>query len=126
MNKAFLAASVLGLLSSGIAASAMAGDVVTSENQVAVKYGDLVMDLDAHRVTVRGSEVHLSPREFALLRRLLESPRLVGEILTVLDPLPLRMFCLGSSDINLCLVVSEAHAADAVRRLHARFLEGAR
>jgi UrcA family protein len=41
MNKAFLTASVLGLLSSGIAASAMAGDVVTSENQVAVKFGDL-------------------------------------------------------------------------------------
>lgn len=37
--------------------------------------GDLVMDIDAHRVTVRGSEVHLSPREFTLLRRLLESPR---------------------------------------------------
>jgi UrcA family protein len=41
MNKALLTASALGMLASGIAASAMAGDVVTSGNQVAVKYGDL-------------------------------------------------------------------------------------
>lgn len=56
---------------------------------------------------------------------LLESPKLVSEILASLDPLPLRMFCLGSSDVNLTFVVRECDAEDVVRRLHARFLESA-
>ena len=54
---------------------------------------------------------------------LLESPKLVSEVLAVLDPIPLRMFCLGSSDVNLTFVVREGDAEDVVRRLHARFLE---
>ena len=33
------------------------------------------------------------------------------------------MFCLGSSAVNLTLVVDESRAEEAVRRLHARFLE---
>lgn len=57
-------------------------------------------------------------------RGLLESPRLVSEVLETLDPIPLRMFCLGSSDINLTFVVDEGDAEEVVRRLHARFLEG--
>lgn len=56
-------------------------------------------------------------------RRLLEDPALVGEILSTLAGIPLRMFCLGSSDINLTLVVPDHRAEEAVRRLHARFLE---
>ena len=56
-------------------------------------------------------------------RDLLESPRLVSEVLATLDPIPLRMFCLGSSDINLTFVVDEGDAEEVVRRLHARFLE---
>ncbi len=36
-----------------------------------LKVGELVMDVDAHRVTVRGHEVPLSAREFTLLRHLL-------------------------------------------------------
>ncbi len=56
-------------------------------------------------------------------RGLLESPKLVAEVLATVDPVPLRMFCLGSSDINLTLVVDAADAESVVRRLHARFLE---
>jgi aspartokinase len=56
-------------------------------------------------------------------RDLLESPRLVSDVLATLDPIPLRMFCLGSSDINLTFVVDEGDAEEVVRRLHARFLE---
>ncbi|MEM7022001.1 MAG: phosphate regulon transcriptional regulator PhoB [Pseudomonadota bacterium] len=37
-------------------------------------FADLVMDLAGHRVTRGTREVHLSPTEFRLLRRLLESP----------------------------------------------------
>jgi aspartate kinase len=54
---------------------------------------------------------------------LLEHPELLGAVLGTLEGIPLRMFCLGSSAVNLTLVVSESHAEDAVRRLHARFLE---
>src|SRR5688572_14695326 len=40
----------------------------------ALRFADLTMDLAAHRVARGGREVHLSPTEFRLLRRLLESP----------------------------------------------------
>jgi two-component system phosphate regulon response regulator PhoB len=39
-----------------------------------LRFADLTMDLAAHRVARGGREVHLSPTEFRLLRRLLESP----------------------------------------------------
>ncbi|MFM9876819.1 MAG: winged-helix domain-containing protein [Rhodoglobus sp.] len=68
------AARIIGLpLSSIDLADALRRFTQDSPERLIV--GDLVMDIDAHRVTVRGSEVHLSPREFTLLRRLLESPR---------------------------------------------------
>lgn len=37
-----------------------------------LKFGDVVMDLARHEVTVRGSHVELTPKEFDLLRYLLE------------------------------------------------------
>lgn len=36
------------------------------------RFGDLGMDLDAHTVALQGQEVHLTSREFALLRYLVE------------------------------------------------------
>ncbi|HLT02733.1 MAG TPA: phosphate regulon transcriptional regulator PhoB [Geminicoccaceae bacterium] len=39
-----------------------------------LRFADLTMDLAAHRVTRGAREVHLSPTEFRLLRRLMESP----------------------------------------------------
>jgi len=58
--------------------------------------------------------------------RLLDHPELVGAVLSTLAGVPLRMFCLGSSDVNLTLVVESARAEEVVRRLHARFLEPSR
>jgi two-component system alkaline phosphatase synthesis response regulator PhoP len=37
-----------------------------------IRAGDLMVDLDAHRVEVRGQAVHLTPTEFGLLRALAE------------------------------------------------------
>ena len=39
-----------------------------------LRFADLEVDLAAHRVARGGRGVHLSPTEFRLLRRLLESP----------------------------------------------------
>lgn len=39
-----------------------------------LNFGDIVMDLAAHRVTRAGRRVHLGPTEFRLLRYLLEHP----------------------------------------------------
>ena len=43
-----------------------------SEVGQVLKFGDVVMDLARHEVTVRGSHVDLTPKEFDLLRYLLE------------------------------------------------------
>ncbi len=39
-----------------------------------LRAGGLLMDVDAHRVEVRGQEVHLTPTEFGLLQALAEHP----------------------------------------------------
>jgi two-component system, OmpR family, response regulator len=43
----------------------------------AVRFGELEVDLAAHQVKCEGHEVELTPREFALLRVLVEHPRQV-------------------------------------------------
>jgi DNA-binding response OmpR family regulator len=44
-----------------------------------VRYGSIELDVQAHRVRVSGREVHLAPREFALVQYLLaEAPRLIS------------------------------------------------
>ena len=37
-----------------------------------IQAGDLIVDMDTHRVEVRGQEVHLTPTEFGLLQALAE------------------------------------------------------
>ena len=49
---------------------------------------------------------------------LLRDPRFLSGLFASLDPVPVRMISLGSSDINLSIVVSEGHTTDALRRLH--------
>jgi aspartate kinase len=56
---------------------------------------------------------------------LLREPRLTGRVLSTLEGIPLRMVCLGSTDINLSLVLEAQHAEEAIRRLHEKFLEAA-
>lgn len=68
------AAAIVGLpLSASDIESALAR--YTRDRADVLRAGELVMDLDAHRVSVSGQDVPLSAREFDLLRRLLESPR---------------------------------------------------
>jgi two-component system OmpR family response regulator len=47
---------------------------VPTERPVSLTLGDLVIDSTAHRVTQGGSELHLTAREFALLRYLVANP----------------------------------------------------
>lgn len=54
--------------------------VPTSDNaQTALESGDFRIDLESRTVTVRGSEVHLTPKEFDLLTYFLKHP---GKVLT--------------------------------------------
>ncbi len=48
-------------------------------------YADVVMDLSSHRVMRNGSEIHLGPTEFRLLRHFLENPGRVFSREQILD-----------------------------------------
>ena len=48
-----------------------------SKSSTQYSVGNLRMDLDRHEVQVNGHAVHLTPREFQILRRFLESPQRV-------------------------------------------------
>jgi two-component system OmpR family response regulator len=50
-----------------------------------MRVGELTLDADAHEVTCRGEPVRLSPREFDLLRVLMEQPRRVYSKALLLD-----------------------------------------
>ncbi len=58
-----------------------------------------------------------------IAHRLLQSPTAIGTALAALEDIPLDLVCLDSTDLNLTCAMPAAHADDAVRRLHARFLE---
>jgi DNA-binding response OmpR family regulator len=50
-----------------------------TESAAILRYGSIELDMQAHRVRVLGREVHLAPREFALVKYLLaEAPRVVS------------------------------------------------
>ncbi|PWR21924.1 phosphate regulon transcriptional regulator PhoB [Zavarzinia compransoris] len=50
-----------------------------------LSYADVVMDLSAHRVMRSGTEIHLGPTEFRLLRHFLENPGRVFSREQILD-----------------------------------------
>jgi two-component system phosphate regulon response regulator PhoB len=50
-----------------------------------LEFGDLVMDLAAHRVSRADGAIHLGPTEFRLLKHLLEHPRRVFSREQLLD-----------------------------------------
>ena len=54
-------------------------DRTPDEGQACYTYGDLVMDLARHELTVKGEEVPLTAKEFGLLEHLLRNP---GRVLT--------------------------------------------
>ena len=53
-----------------------------SEQASLIEIGDFRIDLAAHKVTVRGREVHLTPKEFDLLVYLARHP---GKVVTHRD-----------------------------------------
>lgn len=54
-------------------------------NEEVLAYGDITMDLAAHRVTRSGKGVHLGPTEFRLLRHFMEHPKRVFSREQLLD-----------------------------------------
>ncbi|TVR33731.1 MAG: lysine-sensitive aspartokinase 3 [Spirochaetaceae bacterium] len=56
-------------------------------------------------------------------RNLWRDPSFVTRVFTSLADVPLRMISLGSSDINLSLVMSESSVDTAMRTLHGEFFE---
>lgn len=105
-------------------------DVVTTSEASVSMTVERVDQLDAIERELRPLGRVRVERDMALVclvgHSLLEHPARVGEVLATLAGIPLRMFCLGSSDINLTLVVHAELAREVVRRLHAAFLEGHR
>ena len=72
--------------------------------------GQVNVDRDASLVSIVGQD-------------LWEQPGCLATAVGALEGVPLKMMCLGSSDINLSLVVAEAATETAVRSLHRRFFE---
>jgi aspartate kinase len=72
--------------------------------------GAVSVDRDASLVSIVGQD-------------LWEQPGFLATAVSALEGVPLKMMCLGSSDINLSLVVADAATETAVRSLHRRFFE---
>ena len=51
------------------------GEAAPSAKKGRVRAGDFVIDIDSHRVWVRGVEIYLTPQEFALLTYFARHPR---------------------------------------------------
>lgn len=72
--------------------------------------GAVAVDRDACLVSIVGQD-------------LWEQPGFLAATVRALQGVPLKMMCLGSSDINLSLVVADATTETAVRSLHRSFFE---
>ena len=72
--------------------------------------GAVSVDGDAGLVSIVGQD-------------LWEQPGFLAGAISALHGVPLKMMCLGSSDINLSLVVADAATETAVRSLHRNFFE---
>lgn len=72
--------------------------------------GTVSVDREAGLVSIVGQE-------------LWEQPGFLAGAIGALQGVPLKMMCLGSSDINLSLVVADAATETAVRALHRKFFE---
>lgn len=72
--------------------------------------GAVSIDRDASLVSIVGQD-------------LWAQPGFLSTAVSALEGVPLKMMCLGSSDINLSLVVADAATETAVLSLHRRFFE---
>ena len=55
--------------------------------------------------------------------KLWQDSAFIARVFTAMDGIPIHMVSLGSSDINLSLVIPEASIQEAIRTLHLRLLE---
>ena len=82
-------------------------DAITAD---LAEIGAVNVDRDASLVSIVGQD-------------LWEQPGFLATAVSALEGVPLKMMCLGSSDINLSLVVADAATETAVQSLHRRFFE---
>ncbi|HEY8298151.1 MAG TPA: response regulator transcription factor [Candidatus Baltobacteraceae bacterium] len=59
--------------------------IVSQDREAAISLGGIVLDPSRQQLTVRGTDVSLAPKEFALLRVLMENPGRVVTRQTLLD-----------------------------------------
>lgn len=64
----------IGELLARVRATLRRSPVESGETDTVLEVGDFRVDLEAHSVTVRGQEVHLSPKEFELLTYFIQHP----------------------------------------------------
>ena len=98
--------------------------IATSEVSVsmtvdnALNLGPAISELEQY------GKVHVEARQAILClvgRNLWRDPSFVTRVFTSLAEVPLRMISLGSSDINLSLVMAESSVDAAMRTLHGEF-----
>ena len=82
-------------------------DAITAD---LAEIGAVNVDRDASLVSIVGQD-------------LWEQPGFLATAVSALEGVPLKMMCLGSSDINLSLVVADASTETVVQSLHRRFFE---
>lgn len=100
--------------------------VATSEVSVSMTIDDDAR-LDAIVAELEEIGTVSADREAGLVsivgQELWEQPGFLAGAISALRGVPLKMMCLGSSDINLSLVVADAATETAVRALHRTFFE---
>ena len=89
-----------------------------------LRYADVVLDLNAHRVTRAGKPVHLGPTEFRLLRHFLQNPRRVFSREQLLDRVwgrdsDIEMRTVDVHIRRLRLALNECGRADLLRTVRA-------
>ncbi|HMG45807.1 MAG TPA: response regulator transcription factor [Acidimicrobiales bacterium] len=77
MTKPFGIEELLARITATLRRTRPAAAVIMPEAPGVVEAGDVVVDLDARRVTKAGERVHLTPTELALLRELALNPRVL-------------------------------------------------
>lgn len=100
--------------------------VATSEVSVSMTVDNAVNLRPAIGELEKYGSVQVETRQAILSlvgRNLWRDPSFVTRVFTSLADVPLRMISLGSSDINLSLVMSESSVDTAMRTLHGEFFE---
>ena len=57
-------------------------------------------------------------------RGMFQQAGLLASVFDAIDPVPVRMISLGSSDVNLSIVISRADTEQVLKALHSRLFSG--